>query len=555
MDFYEKGNNDKKNILFVIHDNWRGGTQLHVQNLVEGLDINYNIFVLSKEENTLLISRDNNVEFMFELNDKYDHTVYTTKEYKLIIRTILMELNISLIHVHHVLGHTLDVFYEAFRLNIPVVITLHDFYYLCPTINLLDVNLEYCKGVHNHQKCLKCSIEKLGYNHDIIDEWRTEIRKLLAGAAQLFAPSHSTKEIYCEYYNEIRSKVLVFEHGTIYRKLGYNSQSDIQYLNIAFVGQISPHKGSNLIYDLVTNNEDTGIKWHLFGGIGDNKFRQLSRSNLVMYGAYDSGEITKLLQENNIHLVCILSIWPETYCYTLTESLLAGIPVLATDIGALGERVRANQVGWLVNYDSTAEDILAKIKEIKNDVIKYDKVVEQIASCEFKTASDMCSGYYNIYESLLRSQRIIEGIEYFDSKMISLASKNADYYRITQGTSLCEIIDELAAYEDFCSSDVGIYIFGTGLGGQLLAQHIKESESYYHNIKGFFDNNSSVWGTEFMNLPVTAPSIDILQKWDIIFIASHTYKDIIKHNLLKMGVPKNRIVYPGILLNNLLMIM
>ena len=54
------------------------------------------------------------------------------------------------------------------------------------------------------------------------------------------------------------------------------------------------------------------------------------------------------------HLVGLLSIWPETFSHTLTEAWAAGIPVLASGLGALGERVRAHGGGWVLdNLDPT----------------------------------------------------------------------------------------------------------------------------------------------------------------------------------------------------------
>ncbi|MDD3984506.1 MAG: hypothetical protein PHY59_01120 [Methanobacterium sp.] len=41
----------------------------------------------------------------------------------------------------------------------------------------------------------------------------------------------------------------------------------------------------------------------------------------------------------------IFSICPETYSHTLTEAWTCGIPVLATEIGALKERIIKNGGG------------------------------------------------------------------------------------------------------------------------------------------------------------------------------------------------------------------
>ncbi len=39
-------------------------------------------------------------------------------------------------------------------------------------------------------------------------------------------------------------------------------------------------------------------------------------------------------------LILIPSIWPETYCYTLSHALASGRPVAGFDIGAVGTRLR-----------------------------------------------------------------------------------------------------------------------------------------------------------------------------------------------------------------------
>ncbi len=65
------------------------------------------------------------------------------------------------------------------------------------------------------------------------------------------------------------------------------------------------------------------------------------------------------------HMGLLLSIVPETFSYTLSEMWAAGIPVLATRLGAFGDRIRDGQNGWLEPID--AASILARLKEIDND--------------------------------------------------------------------------------------------------------------------------------------------------------------------------------------------
>ena len=49
-------------------------------------------------------------------------------------------------------------------------------------------------------------------------------------------------------------------------------------------------------------------------------------------------------------LVLLPAIWPETYAYALTLALRTGLPMAAFDLGAPGERLRADPSGHLLPY-------------------------------------------------------------------------------------------------------------------------------------------------------------------------------------------------------------
>ena len=59
-----------------------------------------------------------------------------------------------------------------------------------------------------------------------------------------------------------------------------------------------------------------------------------------------------MLVNYNIDLICILPVWHETFCYTLSEAVMCGIPVVVTDTGAVADRVRKYQYGWVVSVEN-----------------------------------------------------------------------------------------------------------------------------------------------------------------------------------------------------------
>ncbi|HEX9709948.1 MAG TPA: glycosyltransferase, partial [Candidatus Thermoplasmatota archaeon] len=68
---------------------------------------------------------------------------------------VMEETRPELVHVGHLTGLSTGVVFQAHRRGLPVVITLHDFWTLCPLGQLLDVRLRVCPGP-TPRRCLGC---------------------------------------------------------------------------------------------------------------------------------------------------------------------------------------------------------------------------------------------------------------------------------------------------------------------------------------------------------------------------------------------------------------
>ena len=55
------------------------------------------------------------------------------------------------------------------------------------------------------------------------------------------------------------------------------------------------------------------------------------------------------------------AIWPETWCYALSELWMAGLPVLAFDHGAPAERIRRAARGWLVPLGTRLDMVVNRL--------------------------------------------------------------------------------------------------------------------------------------------------------------------------------------------------
>ena len=73
-------------------------------------------------------------------------------------------------------------------------------------------------------------------------------------------------------------------------------------------------------------------------------------------------ELPKILQSLKPDLGLLLSNVPETFSYTLSELFAAGIPPVASRLGAFVDRIEDGVTGWLVSPGG--DDLLDKLSEL-----------------------------------------------------------------------------------------------------------------------------------------------------------------------------------------------
>lgn len=559
----------KKNILYVIHMDFEttvGGTQYHVKDLMNSLRIHNNIFVVSPYDKYLKLTiylESETIDLKYYLQSNAEYLRFFDKQQEIIFENIYTAFKIDIVHIHHLLNYSFDCIYSAYKLGIPVIFTTHDYYMICPTISLINGDNKYCGNNTNDVMCKKCLKNKMGYSEavsiDFLNKWRRESEKALQLCKKIIAPSFSVKEIFSEFYESIKDKIIVIEHGIQIQKieidenkikkseklkcyleqypqgndnsfLGWayyegvdseetelyimledsnnhkrlyacnkfersdlaevsmkyfhsgfqikNLQTDLlgklkislllkfkdDYfvhtfpqttifhseiknqntpLKIAFIGGLSKIKGVDEIYKIIKQNKDDSIQWYILGPIGESDLVSYEQKNLIKLGSYDRKNIIAILKEHQIDITCILSICPETYCYTLSESILAGIPVVVTDIGALGERVRRDDLGWIVPTDALQKEYLKLLNYLKNNKEQIEEKKDRLKKFVLPTIDEMVDSYKLLYDTFDKL-----GCDYkFDSSKTFDAFVNANKVDFTP-ENITELRKQLESLEN-----------------------------------------------------------------------------------------------------------
>ena len=85
------------------------------------------------------------------------------------------------------------------------------------------------------------------------------------------------------------------------------------------------------------------------------------------------GELPPLLARVKPHVVWFPAQWPETYSYTLSAAIDAGLPIVATGIGAFPERLAGRPLTWLVEPEASTEDWLATFEQVQGALSRQRK--------------------------------------------------------------------------------------------------------------------------------------------------------------------------------------
>lgn len=416
----------KPNILYIIHDfkdieKHNGGTSLHAYDLIKNMKDKYNFHVFSYEDGRYkLYSYYDNTKTVitFPGVEEFHDLKFYNSEYKKILEKIIDTYHINLIHIHHTKDHYFDITDVIKEKKIYTVLSLHDYYSCCPLITKIYKNEKYCDRPTNDKckECLKCV-----FNNDLdITTWRENFKRLFDTVNKIIVPSKTAKlEIEKTYRN---LKMDIIEHGIDIPKEKSNlSIENIKTFDVAFIGAIGIHKGSKILIDLRKRKDLKNIKVHLFGILDSPE--QKDTKNFINHGKYKREELKELLKKNNIKLICLFSTCPETYSYTMTESMACGIPVLSFNMGAIQERIEQYNLGWIIDKDTSVDEIVEKLFEISKDNDNYQKIITSINKYKVKTTKEMAEEYNKIYFTNM-------------SKEIKIESNVKDFFKMShQNTS------------------------------------------------------------------------------------------------------------------------
>jgi glycosyltransferase involved in cell wall biosynthesis len=325
-------------ILFVVHA-WGGGTIRFARELA--------CLVADKVDVTWAWGIDNT---SFHLSKRGPY--FAEKSFSLAagIEAPLRDLaarQFDRLNVIHTIGLQDQVSALVGGLTVPYDITFTDYHHFSPSPHFEDENGYFvgdealAKAPNEPSENVLPLLAKADRRIAISGDLAHRVRKLIPMLPVIAA---TVREPRPPYTAEVRIPNL----------------EDSEVMRLLVLGRPHLAKGLDVILHVARRAQSEGLPLNIYclgesSGQAETALNALP--NVHNLGAYGDADLSTIVGNIDPHLAWLPFTVPETHSYTLSDVLGFGLPILATGIGAVPERLNGRQCTWLVPYrPANAED-------------------------------------------------------------------------------------------------------------------------------------------------------------------------------------------------------
>jgi GT2 family glycosyltransferase len=306
------------------------------------------------------------------------HLVYDAGELEA-LRALLAAVALTGIEIHHFLGLSGDVLEMLVSLGVPYRVVVHDYTWICPRVSLLNGAGVYCgePAVEACDACVRDHGSSLGEDLSV-SALRERSGGLLRGASHVVVPTEDVRTRLSRYFPDLPMDVEPLEPPVVAVQRPRRRRAGP--FRVLLLGAINTKKGAAVLdqcaQDALARN--LALEFVVIG-YASREAELLETGRVFMTGPYEEHEVPALLEREDCDVALFPTVGPETWCFTLTYALAHAMPIVAFDIGAIPERLRAAGCGVLLPWDTSAaavNDALLRAAEerasIEADIVGGD---------------------------------------------------------------------------------------------------------------------------------------------------------------------------------------
>jgi glycosyltransferase involved in cell wall biosynthesis len=320
----------------------------------------------------------------------------------------------DLVHFQHLMGLSPRFIPMAGSRRIATVLTLHDYWFLCPNAQLILPNGRSCSHDLWGFQCVHCFAKRVQTPPVMLVAplivpllaYRTHVlRRRLREMDVIIAPTSWTRDIFnARGYSA--DKIKVIGHG-ISELVHRSARCKVRLpLRFAYLGGIAWQKGVHVLIRAFQGIKPGQAVLTIYGDQRafpeyTKELQRMAEGSAVSFGGQiEHAQVGAVLTD--VDALIVPSLWPETSCLVVQEAFAAQVPVIASDIGALREKVRHGVDGLLFTVGNTTA-----LRALLRELISHPCTLEELR-CNIrpqKTMGEHAAEVEALYAQLLREKR------------------------------------------------------------------------------------------------------------------------------------------------------
>ena len=268
----------------------------------------------------------------------------------------------EVVHFHHLLGLSGRLPRLARAEGIPTCYTLHDYWFVCPKSQLIDHAGALCRGPAAGLNCGVCAAERLGHLGYAVGAplvapvfalRQRLVRRSISMVDAILAPSQFVAD-FAVRKGLPGDKMIRVDFGVAEPEVSVAPRLPRMPgspLRVTYLGAISWSKGVHVLVEACRELGQGVVEVRVYGDLAvypdyaEGLQQQARGTPVCIMGPASRESIPELFATTDV--LVVPSLWYENSPLVISEAFAASVPVVASRVGALAEKVRDGVDGLL----------------------------------------------------------------------------------------------------------------------------------------------------------------------------------------------------------------
>jgi glycosyltransferase involved in cell wall biosynthesis len=302
----------------------------------------------------------------------------------------------DLVHVAHTMrvGELVTVLPS---LGIPYVMTLTDFFLICPKYTLYTSKETLCGGPEGGSACQVSCPE---FKYQLVAERLRSAKNLLFNAKLVVSPSRFLADKFRRECPDLNFRII--SHGLRYGVIKRNGKTYAKGDGIIFcyAGSLNPHKGVHLLIEAFRNVRSRTALLKIYGSGPNqdyvNKLIAMAEGDtrVRFCGVFPGEKVGEILVDSDVAVVP--SLWYENAPIIIREAMACHVPVIGADVGGMAENISHGVNGFLFRIGNPRH-LQEVLQNIVDDPELINAVKAKLNGSMFPTVEQEAYAYDRIY--------------------------------------------------------------------------------------------------------------------------------------------------------------